>query len=412
MSRKFEEYITQEAAEEGLRNGLYVSGVLRVNQKKPSDGFCVTGKSDILIKGKYDRNRAFNADTIVVEIFPEAQWQRTTPEDEDEGMGTRVAGLGVTVPDVDKSEILLSAGALAKLAGLSPAAAPVVNSASLSAIEPPPGVMKTGRVVYVANAIWEQRVYACSLQPNRMADDALGPMVTTEDKLIKAVPIDKRIPWILIQLNDVVRKLLNLPGKLDPNILFPIQVQKWQVTGALPLGRIKGVAYGRVGEPEVEAKVCIAEAGLQAHEEDFSPAVYAEVEAMVANFHAELEAEARRRIDLRSKRIFTIDPATARDLDDAIHINIINEEFVEIGVHIADVGHYVKEGSQVRTHPPCVSLHFADEKMFKLKLPRTPSPMEKIYFCVADPYLFHMMRKPDLLISLNHDCERNPLLRR
>jgi len=342
MSKKFDEYISTETAEKGLKEGRFVSGVLRVNAKKPSDGFCVTGANDILIKGKLDRNRAFNGDTIVVEIFPPSDWHRTTEEDVEEGLDTKIGGpLDLTLPDADKDEILMEAGAVKFTA------APVVAQ-SLAEMQPPPGMMKTGRVVYVSNAVWKMRVYACSLQPNRQADPESVPSIKEDEKLIRAVPIDKRIPWILIQVNDVVKKVLGLPGKLDPSILYPIQVQKWQETGSLPLGRIKGVAYGKVGEPEVEAKVCLAEAGLEAHEADFPKFVHDEVAAMQANFYQELAQEAQSRIDLRSKRIFTIDPATARDLDDAIHVDIIDDEFGEVGVHIADVSHYVKENSEVR----------------------------------------------------------------
>jgi exoribonuclease R len=348
MSKKFEPYITAEAAEEGLLSGKFASGVLRVNPKKPNDAFCVTGSSDILIRGKYDRNRGFNGDTVVVEIFPEADWHRSTKEEEEEGMDLEVRGaLGVSVPEEDKAEILLSASDFQKLSGGMFAAAPKLLTTPASVV-PPTGVIKTGKVVYVAKCVWKERTYACSLQPNKM-DQGDSPVqeISESDTIIRAVPVDKRIPWILIQLNDVVKKTLKLPGKLDRNILYPIQVQKWNENGALPLGRLKGVAYGRVGQPEVEAKVCMAEQGLEDHEEDFPKSVYDEVEAMQTNFWQELEQEASKRIDLRKKRIFTIDPLTARDLDDAIHVDIINDEFVEVGVHIADVSHYVKEGSQV-----------------------------------------------------------------
>ena len=351
MSKKFEEYVTPEAADEGINSGRFAAGVLRVNPKRPSDGFCVTGKDDILIKGKLDRNRAFNGDSIVVEIYPESDWHRTTSDEEQEGAvdTTKVGGvLGVSVPDADRDELLLEAGASAKI---SPTTSFIATGKSLATIQPPPGIIKTGRVVYVSNAIWKSRMYACSLEPNRNSSTETpeqAGMVGPDDKLIRAIPVDKRIPWILIQVNDVVMKILNLPGKLDPNVLYPIQVMKWQTNGALPLGRIKGVAYGKVGEPEVEAKVCLAEAGLQDHEIDFPKSVHDEVEQMQANFQEEVKAESRSRIDLRHKRVFTIDPATARDLDDAIHVDIINREFIEVGVHIADVSHYVKENSEVR----------------------------------------------------------------
>lgn len=59
------------------------------------------------------------------------------------------------------------------------------------------------------------------------------------------------------------------------------------------------------------------------------------------------EEEIRKRRDLRDKRIFTIDPPTARDLDDALHITRLPNGKYEIGVHIADVTYFVQPGSAV-----------------------------------------------------------------
>ena len=53
------------------------------------------------------------------------------------------------------------------------------------------------------------------------------------------------------------------------------------------------------------------------------------------------EEELAKRLDLRKKRIFTIDPITAKDLDDAISIDKITDDIYEIGVHIADVSYFV-----------------------------------------------------------------------
>jgi exoribonuclease R len=53
------------------------------------------------------------------------------------------------------------------------------------------------------------------------------------------------------------------------------------------------------------------------------------------------------RRDYRSERIFTIDPTTAKDLDDALHVKLLDDGRVEIGVHIADVSFFVKPGGAV-----------------------------------------------------------------
>ena len=54
------------------------------------------------------------------------------------------------------------------------------------------------------------------------------------------------------------------------------------------------------------------------------------------------EDELAKRLDLRKTRIFTIDPITAQDLDDALSIEKITDTIYEIGVHIADVSYFVQ----------------------------------------------------------------------
>ena len=54
------------------------------------------------------------------------------------------------------------------------------------------------------------------------------------------------------------------------------------------------------------------------------------------------EDERKKRLDLTNELICTIDPLTARDLDDALSIKKIKDDIWEIGVHIADVSHFVE----------------------------------------------------------------------
>ena len=57
------------------------------------------------------------------------------------------------------------------------------------------------------------------------------------------------------------------------------------------------------------------------------------------------DQELKYRRDLRDCCLFTIDPETARDLDDALHVKKLDDEMYEIGVHIADVSYFVTEDS-------------------------------------------------------------------
>ena len=61
------------------------------------------------------------------------------------------------------------------------------------------------------------------------------------------------------------------------------------------------------------------------------------------------QADLDRRRDVRTWRIVSIDPTTARDLDDALSIRTLANGHFEVGIHIADVSHFVKEGSALDT---------------------------------------------------------------
>ncbi len=72
------------------------------------------------------------------------------------------------------------------------------------------------------------------------------------------------------------------------------------------------------------------------------------------------QEEIKLRMDLRQKRIFTIDPITAKDLDDALSIDRISERIYEIGVHIADVSYFVQQGTELDREAQlrCTSVYF------------------------------------------------------
>ena len=72
------------------------------------------------------------------------------------------------------------------------------------------------------------------------------------------------------------------------------------------------------------------------------------------------ESEIASRLDLRNKRIFTIDPFFARDLDDALSIDKISDHIYEIGVHIADVSYFVTQGTSLdhEAQKRCTSTYF------------------------------------------------------
>ena len=96
---------------------------------------------------------------------------------------------------------------------------------------------------------------------------------------------------------------------------------------------------GNPGELNVEMNSILAEFGFPSR---FPKRVLNEVELIKEPNYA---IESKKRKDFRAKTTFTIDPHDAKDFDDAISIAFLASGNMEIGVHIADVGHYVKPES-------------------------------------------------------------------
>ena len=95
--------------------------------------------------------------------------------------------------------------------------------------------------------------------------------------------------------------------------------------------------------------------------QEFPPEVLAEAKAYDdATVDA---AEAARRMDLRAIPIFTIDSAETKDIDDAISLQKLADGGYELGVHIADVSHYVRPGSQLdeEAFERATSIYYADK---------------------------------------------------
>lgn len=94
---------------------------------------------------------------------------------------------------------------------------------------------------------------------------------------------------------------------------------------------------GATGEVDLNVESVIASFGLPG---DFSPSVLEQAEKIVADVESALASDPARR-DLRDELCVTIDPADARDFDDAVGARRLPEGGYELAVHIADVTHYV-----------------------------------------------------------------------
>lgn len=117
-----------------------------------------------------------------------------------------------------------------------------------------------------------------------------------------------------------------------------VKVTEWPDKAKNPIGQVVDV-LGKAGDNTTEMHAILAEFGL--------PYVYPiTVEKAADKIPAEITAqEIAKREDFRQVTTFTIDPKDAKDFDDALSIRKVANGLWEVGVHIADVSHYVKEDS-------------------------------------------------------------------
>ena len=119
-----------------------------------------------------------------------------------------------------------------------------------------------------------------------------------------------------------------------------VRIIEWPERSKNPIGEVIDI-LGRSGENDAEMHAILAEFGL--------PYSYpANVERAAERISEEITAEeVAKREDFRQITTFTIDPKDAKDFDDALSIQKLPNGRWEVGVHIADVSHYVPEGSLI-----------------------------------------------------------------
>ena len=121
-----------------------------------------------------------------------------------------------------------------------------------------------------------------------------------------------------------------------------IRITDWALGSKSPAGELVEV-LGRAGENNTEMHAILAEYGLPYH---FEQKVEDAAQAIPSTI---TKADYAARRDFRKITTFTIDPADAKDFDDALSIRKIEDGVWEVGVHIADVTHYVQPRSVIDT---------------------------------------------------------------
>lgn len=297
-TKEYEEYLPAEVLEAGIKAGRFLQGCLNVNKHCAQDEAFVQKSgngisnskdsldSDVLITGVVNRNRAVHGDIVVVELFSKSQWKGRS-------LAIRSKDEGADESRDDQSD-----------------------------------VMPTGRVVGVVQRNW--RDYVASFAEN---EETQG--VRKQAGKVVVVPWDYRIPKIRISTRQV-------DSLRDHRIV--VRIDFWEVESMYPSGHFVR-SLGPIGDLETEIQALMVEHTLAAP--SFTEAQLKELPTNTPEspwVMSEMEIEKRR--DLRkSHLIFSIDPKGCEDVDDTLSVRTMKRGQIELGVHIADVSHFVRPGS-------------------------------------------------------------------
>ncbi|MGN0038750.1 MAG: ribonuclease R [Coriobacteriales bacterium] len=178
-----------------------------------------------------------------------------------------------------------------------------------------------------------QRREAVVVRVHRRATEYVVGVVEVCDPLAAVVPQDPRIQ------HDVFIDLRQSPQVKNGDMVLA-RITGYPSRSAAATGYVVEV-LGASDQPGIDVDAIIHEHGLATA---FSPQALEQARSLDAAIPAALEEPSRH--DLRSREVFTIDPADARDFDDAISIDEVGG-LTRLGVHIADVSSYVEWDSSI-----------------------------------------------------------------
>ncbi|XP_056149122.1 DIS3-like exonuclease 2 [Lampris incognitus] len=353
----FESYMTSEEVSHCLKRGELIQGPLRINPKKYHEAFIPSpdGKRDIFLDGIVARNRALNGDVVVVQVLPQEQWkvvrsdtdyEGTSESEKPTGKMAQVEGKKTPAPpkkterppspDVivenqfsEQDEIVSRVGNITLSASENEErSGPEEDSSTLR----PNGeiIQRTAKVVYIVERKHSRAV--------------TGFLKFLPDKPFAMFsPVDHRVPRINVPLADCPADFSSRSGDYL-NTLFICRITDWPADNNFAEGRLSK-SLGQAGEIEPETEGILTE-----YDVDFSEFSDEVLDCLPKNLPWAIPPqEMCKRRDLRKECIFTIDPATARDLDDALSCKPLPDGNFEVGVHIADVSYFVEEGNALDT---------------------------------------------------------------
>lgn len=291
---QYPEHLPLSAIQKGLKTGKYLQGKFMASRENYTEANVSVADQEkmIFIQGLQNLNRAVHDDIVAIEMLKEEDW--TCPS-------SVILVHTEEKDDTDEEE-------------------EKENLEKKRRKVPKELRQPTGKVVGIIKRNWRQ--YCGMLQPSIIKQATRHLVVTA----------DKRIPKIRIE----TRQAADLMGQR-----IVVAIDNWPRTSRYPQGHFVR-KLGNVGDKETENEVLLLEHDIP--HAGFSEAVLNCLPTLPWEITKE---DMERREDFRDLDICSVDPPGCTDIDDALHCRDLPNGNLEVGVHIADVSHFIRPGTAI-----------------------------------------------------------------
>ncbi|KAJ3482729.1 hypothetical protein NLG97_g7488 [Lecanicillium saksenae] len=311
----YPEYFTVSRMMTGVKAGLMHQGIFNVSPYNYLEGSIKVPAfaKPLIILGRENINRAVDGDVVVVELLPQDQWKQPSTKIIEEDTVTKNEDADAEQQDFvsDREKKALQEQ---------------VKRSHKSGSESQP--QPTAKVVGVIKRNWRQ--YVGHIDPSSASK---GSSQGRKLDSVFLIPMDKKIPKIRLR----TRQVSELLGKR-----LLVTIDAWDRDSRHPVGHF----VRSLGE--LETKAAETEALLLEWDVQYRPFPKTVLDCLPKEGHdwrvptSTDDPGWRDREDLRGLLICSIDPVGCQDIDDALHARKLPNGNYEVGVHIADVSHFVK----------------------------------------------------------------------
>ncbi|XP_018423932.1 PREDICTED: exosome complex exonuclease RRP44 [Nanorana parkeri] len=288
----FSEHLPLSKLQQGIKSGIYLQGTFRASRDNFLEGTVwvhsdSVEQKEIILQGLRNLNRAMHEDIVAVQLLEKENW---------------VAPSSLVLQDEGESEDIESVEEKENM----------LTNVEKSNAKP------SGRIVGIIKRNW--RPY-CGMLSKSQIKESTRHLFT---------PADRRIPRIRIE----TRQSSTLEGQR-----IIVAIDGWPRISRYPNGHFVK-SLGTAGDKETETEVLLLEHDVP--HQPFSQAVLSFLPKMPWSITPE---DMKHRIDLRHLCVCSVDPPGCTDIDDALHCRELENGNLEVGVHIADVSHFIRPGN-------------------------------------------------------------------